>query len=185
MSETCAIALCTWERRLRATESSGRYWPTPARRGLRLAGAAFALTASSPAMAEAPTPAQKAAIARALEETGAKKLVVALIADGGVSWVRTRPYAARRYGCAVCLGVPGLTANCCGQRVFDGVPGRAIKVEAQSGNDLTALSRTRDDRHVAWVQTSAHRWAGRYPCESRHKHEARQPCAAPCHLWNA
>lgn len=40
-------------------------------------------------MAEAPTPAQNAAIAKALEETGAKGLAVALIANGHVSWVRT------------------------------------------------------------------------------------------------
>jgi CubicO group peptidase (beta-lactamase class C family) len=40
-------------------------------------------------MAEAPTPAQNAAIAKALEETGAKGLAVALISNGHVSWVRT------------------------------------------------------------------------------------------------
>lgn len=74
---------------MQATLFFGRYLLASARRGLGLTGAALALIVSSPAMAEAPTQAQNAAIAKALEETGAKGLAVALIANGRVSWVRT------------------------------------------------------------------------------------------------
>ena len=61
----------------------------PERRGLTLAAAMLAFIMPTPVMADAPTPAQDVAMARALRDTGAQGLAVALISDGHVSWVRT------------------------------------------------------------------------------------------------
>lgn len=55
----------------------------------RGAAALAAALVAAPAVADTPSPADSAAIDRALETTGANGLAVALIEDGRVSWVRT------------------------------------------------------------------------------------------------